>query len=341
MERRLIQKGILLCITVLLLFTACGKEVKKAENPVDEPVKEYVYPGENRIMSWNNPAYGKEEYAEGNDLRVWVSNQDDPEREYTYHGTIHWVENQGNHIFSLLCLPSDYDGTQKYPLLLMAHGFNSTFQEYNYFTNYLTENGYAVLYFDFRGGHASQGLSDGKLIQMSYDTKLSDIRVMTEYASSLPMADPQKMIFVGHSQGGMMGLITACDEDLKTRFLGMLLFSPYAFRTTYLEEFGSIDNLPDSYSLLMQKVGKDYLYSAIKYDGIIWDGISAYDKPVKIWIGDSDELIPVETAVKLAETFGDNASYEVVPGGFHDFRADVLPKLMPESILPFLNSLVK
>ena len=338
--RKVLHKIIVFSLGIcLVLCFACNKSAAIPATETNTP-KPYEYAGESRVMAWHNPAYEKPEYAEGSDFRVWVSNKSDPDREYTYYGTVHWVENQGNHIFSLLCLPSDYDGTQKYPLLLMVHGYNSTFHEYDYFTNFLTESGYAVLYFDFRGGHASQGLSDGKLIEMSYDTKLSDIRAMTDFAAGLEMVDPDKLIFVGHSQGGMMGMITACDDNLKDRFLGMLLFAPGAGHATYLDEFGSLDNLPDSYSILTEKVGRDFLYSAVKYEQIVWNKLCDYTKPVKIWIGDADEIIPTQTAIDLAAAFGENASYEIVPGGYHDFRGDVLPSLMPDSIIPFLDSLL-
>ena len=135
-------------------------------------------------------------------------------------------------------------------------------------------------------------------------------------------------------------MITACDDNLKERFLGMLLFAPGAGHATYLDEFGSLDNLPDSYTILTEKVGRDFLYSAVKYEQIVWNKLCDYTKPVKIWIGDADEIIPTQTAIDLAGAFGDNASYEIVPGGYHDFRGDVLPSLMPESIIPFLDSLL-
>lgn len=337
MKKRVLTGYVIFLLVVTMILPGCTGDLPV--EPVEQP-EGYHYPGEEKTMAWKNPAYNKEEYAEGADLFVWVNNKNDTSREYSYSGTVHWVENQGNHIFSLLCLPKDYDETQQYPLLLMVHGYNSNYHEYDYFTNYLTEAGYAVLYFDFRGGHESNTLSDGRLSQMSYDTKLSDLRAMVDFAETLPMLDQDHFIFVGHSQGGMMGAITACTEGLRDRFVGMLLLAPGIRHVTYLDEFGSLDNLPEAYTILYATVGRDFLYSAIKYDQVVWDGMKDYEYPVKILLGTKDELNKEESIQEITASFGENASYEMVEGGYHDFRDDVLPWLMPETILPYLDSLI-
>lgn len=292
-------------------------------------------------MAWSNPAYEKEEYAEGATLSTWVKSNFDEETDYSYSGTVHWVENHGNHIFSLLCLPEEYDGTQQYPLAFMVHGYNSCYREYDYYINDLTKAGYAVLLFDFRGGSETRSLSDGKMTQMSYDTKLSDIRAMVEYAETLPMVDQENFLYIGHSQGGMMGSIVACTDGLKDRFNGMLLLAPYMLHVDYLEEFGSYENFPDSYVFLYSNVGRDYLHAAAKYEEILWDQVGAYEHPVLILCGDSDELCSEEMMQTIQEAYGENATLQMVEGGYHDFRDDVLPSLMPETILPFLESLKK
>lgn len=337
MRNRIIILSVAVIVGLSILLSGCGTEMPK-ETATQSQV--YVYQGEEVTMAWRNPAYNKPEYAEGAELSVWVNNKNDPSREYSYSGIIHWVENKGNNIFSLLCLPKDYDGTQRYPLLLLVHGYNSNYHEYDYFVNYLTDAGFAVLLFDFRGGHESNSLSDGKLTQMSYDTKLSDIRAMVSFAEALPMIEQENIIFVGHSQGGMMGAITACTEGLKDRFKGMLLLAPGMRHVTYLDEFGSLENLPESYTILYAKVGRDFLYSAIKYEEIVWNEVKDYEYPVKILLGSNDELNKEAGVQEITAAFGENASYEMVEGGYHDFRDDVLPTLMPETILPFLNSLV-
>lgn len=333
--------AIFMCLTISGCQQGTAELPEETQQPMQTEGTKYVYPGEETTMAWSNPAFEDEKYAEGATLSVWVNATKNPEKEYSYSGTVHWVENHENHIFSLLCLPDDYDGTQQYPLLLMVHGYNSNFHEYNFFVNDLNEAGFAVLLFDFRGGSESSSLSDGKLTQMSYDTKLSDIRAMTEYAETLPMADKDNFIFVGHSQGGMMGAIVACTDGLKDRFNGMLLFAPAMWHAEYIEEFGSVDNFPKSYTFLYAKVGRDFLCSAVKYEDIIWENVKNYDFPVKILCGANDDFDLDENMEEILEAFGDGATLEMVEDGHHDFRDDVLPELMPNTILPFLESLKK
>lgn len=341
------KRAISMILTILICFSISGcqkgtADVSKETPPPEQTEKaEYVYPGEETTMTWSNPAFKDEKYAEGATLSVWVNPIENSDKEYSYSGTVHWVENHENHIFSLLCLPDDYDGTQQYPLLLMVHGYNSNFHEYDCYINDLTGAGFAVLLFDFRGGSDTMGLSDGKLTQMSYDTKLSDIRAMTEYAETLPMADKDNFIFVGHSQGGMMGAIVACTDELKDRFNGMLLFAPAMWHANYLDEFGSVDNFPKSYTFVYATVGRDFLCSAVKYEEIIWDNVKDYGHPVKIFCGTEDEFDLDEDMEAIWQAFGDSATLEMVEGGHHDLRDEAFLEIVPNAIIPYLESLKK
>lgn len=326
-----------LSATLLMSLAACSAGDKGVETSSTKP--RYIYPGEDREMTWHNPAYDNEEYAEGATLNVWVSASRDPERDYSYSGEIHWVENHNNHIFTLLCLPEEYDGSQTYPLLLLLHGYNSNFHEYDPMVNFFTEAGYAVLMFDFRGGHASNLLSDGKMTQMSYDTKLSDIRAVLSFAETIPMADKENFILIGHSQGGAMAQIVATDAELKDRFNGMLILAPAPLVTDYDVKYPSAEDIPETIQLLYSTTGRDFVYSAIIYEAK-FEELTDYNKPVLILHGTADEIIKEESSRAVAEKIGDNATFQLVEGGYHDFRDDVLPWLTPETIIPFLDSLL-
>lgn len=328
--------AVMLAFLAALSLAACGASTPEATEPTK---KAYVYPGEDKQMSWHNPAYDKEEYADGAVMNVWVSASKDPERDYSYSGQIHWIENCNNHIFTLLCLPDDYDGSQKYPLLFTMHGYNSNFHEYDPMVKFFTDAGYAVLLFDFRGGHMSNLMSDGKLEQMSYDTKLSDVRAVLGYAETLPMVDLQNFILIGHSQGGAMAQIVAADEQLKDRFNGMLILAPAQITMGLDEKYAEPEDIPESKVMLYATVGRDYIYAAMQH-AADFEKLPDYNKPVLVLWGTSDEIIPEEAVKTVADQIGDNAVYQQVEGGYHDFRDDVLPQLMPDTILPFLDSLL-
>lgn len=328
----------LLTASLALSLSACG-EGEAEPTPVPQK-REYVYPGENKTMMWKNPAYTDEKYAEGAEYSEWVNAKNDTGHEYSYTGTVHWIENRDNHIFSVLCLPSDFDGTQKYPLVVMLHGFNSTLNEYDYFVNYLTDAGFALLMFDFRGGHESAGRSDGKLTDMSFDTRLSDVRAVVSYARQLEMVDQNNLLLIGHSQGGMMAVLTAMDAELSQVFNGMLICDPYIISESFVSQFAGMEELPESYTVLAATVGRDYISSALKYADFM-DQIGSYNKPVLLLLGDQDEIVHGEDVLALRDAFGSNVEFVSVAGGYHDFRDDVLPQLMPDTIIPFLNSLIQ
>ncbi len=333
-------------IAVLILCgTGCSKNAQDAK-PEESEKPVYVYPGETTVMTWKNPAFNQPEYSEGTELSFRISPEFDKDREYSYSGTVHWIENQGNHIFSLLCLPKDYDGNQTYPLLIWGHGFNATFREIDYYANFLTDAGYALLAFDFRGGHSSNGTtsaagkSDGKMIQMSLDTKLSDLKAVLSFSDSLPMIDHDKLVYIGHSQGGTMGVVAGCDNMLRERFSGMLLLAP-SYPMNYLELFETVDNFPAKYKVMWCDVGKDYLYSYVRYNAHAREEDPKYGKPVLVLHGDRDTVTSEEDSMAACNAFGENARFETVLNGLHDFRDDVLPQLIPEVILPFLQSVIE
>ena len=328
---------IILLTVMALLLTACGTS-EQGTNPPEEK-KAYTYPGEERQMAYRNPAFENAATAEG---AAYSPSFTDPalQDRFSYTGKIHWVDSHNNHVFTVLCLPDGYDGSQKYPLVLMLHGFNSTLDEWNYYVRGLNDAGYACLLFDFRGGHSgSSSRSDGKMTQMSFDTKLADIRAVAEYAKGLEMIDQQNLLLAGHSQGGMMALITMCDEQLSQCFSGVLLLAPYT-DATIVSKYSSPEEVPDSASLLLCTIGRDYLYSAWKYDHLIWDTLPSYSNPVLLLTGESDEIVKVSSVEKVAKTIGDNASFHVIAGGYHDFQPELMDSVMNDFILPFFGNLV-
>lgn len=329
----------LVLAALTLLAAACGTTETAATEPAKEE-KAYVYPGEERQMAYKNPAYEDAAFAEG--AAYAPKFMDEAEREaFAYTGTVHWVESHNNHVFTVLSLPEGCDGTQKYPLVLMLHGFNSTLDEWTYYVKGLNDAGYACLLFDFRGGHSgSASRSDGKFTQMSFDTKLADVRAVVAYAETLETVDPNNFLLAGHSQGGMMALITMCDAQLKDRFNGVLLLAPYT-DAKIVERYAAPEDVPDSASLLVCTVGKDYLYGAWKYEHIIWDALPSYDRPVLLLTGGADEIVKVESVQRVADTIGGNATFAVVEDGYHDFQPELMDSVLTGSILPFLATLVK
>ena len=338
------KKVIPFLLAVLILCSACssGTPASTSAPATQAPAREkaYVYPGEERQMAYQNPVFEKEAFAEGASYTPKFTDEALRDQ-FSYTGTIHWIESHNNHVFSVLVLPDDYDAATSCPLVLMLHGFNSTLDEWNYYVKPLNDAGYACLLFDFRGGHSGNASrSDGKMTQMSFDTKLADVRSAVEYAASLDCVDASRMILAGHSQGGMMALITMCDNELSNLFKGVLLLAPYT-DAAIVAHYEKPEDVPDTASLLLCTVGKDYLYSAWKYEHSIWSKLPDYSLPVLILTGGADEIVSVSSVQKVAETVGTNAEFSVVENAFHDFQPEIVTEVVSARILPFFSALVK
>ncbi len=93
-------------------------------------------------------------------------------------------------------------------------------------------------------------------------------------------------------------------------------------------------------SMGLGTVCKDYVRSLlVHYE--VYDEIAVFKKPVKILLGTNDGLFTESAMRKAVNAYGDNASYEMVQGGAHNFMPNILETLCPDTVLPFLNGLIK
>ena len=64
--------------------------------------------------------------------------------------------------------------------------------------------GYVAFTFDFCGGYAMCGKSDGKTTEMSVLTETKDLKAVIEYVRNLSYTDSEKILLMGCSQGGFV-----------------------------------------------------------------------------------------------------------------------------------------
>lgn len=320
---------VVVCIAALLLaFSGC------ADNSDDVSIgnyeDNYVYVGEDYSFNSPNQAYTDPEYAEGTVI------------EYeTYDATVHWVSNKGDNIFTLSALPKDAKEGEKYPVLILLHGFNSTYAEYNLYIPYFIQSGFACVMFDFRGGAQSGGKSDGKIFNMTLDTEISDVKAVAAFVEKQNFVDTDNMILVGHSQGGLIAALSAASDELVDKFNGMLLLAPgFSIITKNgAQYFDGTKKIPSMSIMLNVQLGGDYIRSLIAHKDLYVE-ITSFNKPVKILLGTSDVLFSEDDMQEAIEAYGENVSYEAVDGGNHDFSAEVIATSYPKQIAPFLLSLV-
>ena len=111
---------------------------------------------------------------------------------------------QGDHgkLAAVLQTP---DGANKYPLVIVCHGFtsNKDTKLMQTLANDLEKEGIATLRFDFNG----HGKSEGRFQDMTVLNEIEDAKKVYDYAAKLP--NVISISLAGHSQGGVVASMTA------------------------------------------------------------------------------------------------------------------------------------
>lgn len=79
----------------------------------------------------------------------------------------------------------------------------------------LAEMGYVTYTFDFCGGCAINGKSDGLTTEMSVLTEAKDLESVLDYAASRSYANPNHIVVMGCSQGGFVSALVAAKERVE------------------------------------------------------------------------------------------------------------------------------
>ncbi|MEN8905273.1 MAG: alpha/beta hydrolase [Clostridiales bacterium] len=116
---------------------------------------------------------------------------------------------EGCLIKGLLYLSDSYSENEKYPLVILCHGF-AGFKELflpDFAKNFI-QHGFAVLTFDYRGFGESEG-EKGKIVP---EYQVRDIRNAILYIKTLSLIDSDKISLWGTSYGGANVITTASKE---------------------------------------------------------------------------------------------------------------------------------
>lgn len=179
----------------------------------------------------------------------------------------------------------------------------------------LTEQGYNVLAFDFSGC----GESEGQFCDMTIENLCDDLQNAVEFVRST--YTPEKLLFLGHSFGGM---ITAIMGD-KLNADGIILLSPVADVEKHVLGHSSIftgDNRENGlYSIGPFTLKMEFLESFKKSTPVI-TFCSMFKNPVIIIQGEDDTTITKEESylyVKESKNRQMDLTYKLIKNGDHNF----------------------
>lgn len=238
-----------------------------------------------------------------------------------------------NNIYGTLYLPGEEK--DKYPTVILCHGFNTNSDLLEGYCKSFAKAGYACYAFDFCGG-ALGSRSDGATTDMSVLTEAQNLMDVMDQLCELDYVDASNLFLMGQSQGGYVASYTAAQKADKVK--GLILFFPaFALQDGCWERHGSIENVPDEEEVMGMKIGGIYSKDAMSID--IYEEIGKYTGDVLICHGDKDEVVSLAYSEKAVEVYN-SAELKVIQYGTHGFQGKTAKEATQYS-LEYLNAHVE
>lgn len=204
------------------------------------------------------------------------------------------------------------------PIVIMAHGYNSSYQEPKPFAESLAMNGVASYIFDFCGG-GNNSKSEGETTEMTIFTEKSNLEDVTAMVKSWDFVDPARVALLGCSQGGLVAGLTAAANpvDYKSLVLVYPAFTIPATAPMMLKRFDADAGKPQD--VMGMKLSRKYYEVINGLDAL--DSIGAYKGEVFMVYGDKDNIV-VGSADKAAQKYEHCKQLVITDGehGFSDYR---------------------
>lgn len=218
------------------------------------------------------------------------------------------------------------DGPGKKALIIASHGFGATNARTIPYCRALAPLGLATYAYDFRGG-GLESKSDGKTTDMSVMTEARDLQAVLTQARTWDFVDPDRIVLLGFSQGGMVSAIVA--SRVPDEVFGLILVYPaFCIRDDRHREYKSLDDLPETRVIEGHgnvRVGRRYITDIWNYD--VYADLPKYTKPVLILHGDLDKVVPLRYSEEAEKTYPD-AVLHVLPGAGHGFNDEQREKAL-------------
>lgn len=225
----------------------------------------------------------------------------------------------------------------KLPLIIMAHGFNGTLEEYDTFTQLFASQGYLVYRFDFFGGSTRSKSGGQDMLEMSVLTELEDLSQVVDQLTTEPFVDSQHLLLMGTSQGGVVvSLYAAKHPDrlhrLILNFPAFVLFDDV--KKTYQElNVETPTDIPEQVIHHNSRLGNIYLQDALKID--ITDIQKRITTPTLLIQGTEDTIAPYHYALEACQRLSD-AQLVTVESGKHRMDKIFMDHAIP-AIEQFIN----
>jgi len=239
----------------------------------------------------------------------------------------------GNRMWGEVYMPKGVKG--KVPLVIIGHGYNSSWRETRPYAEALASRGVAAVIFDFCGG-SMNSRSEGLTTEMSVFTESEDMVAIMDASKKWKGIDQKRIVIMGCSQGGLVACITGSAHP--DRVNSMILIYPglnigYDAHNRHPKE--AIHS--EKFNLMGLEISHVFYDKLMDYD--VFEDIKKFDNPVVAIYGDRDGVTALNAMEKADASF-EQFETRVISQGTHGFPNPAHLKQAVDYTLDFVGTYV-
>lgn len=244
--------------------------------------------------------------------------------------SIYFTHRDGKKIYAELYMPKDKTGARS--LVILGHGYTSSYYMLKGYAEYLSLRNIACCIFDFCGG-SNYSRSDGSMLEMSVLTQAEDMKLLMGELKKNGDFTPDRLYTGGESQGGLVAALVAA--ELPSEIAGLILLYPALYIPDIMrKQFPDRSSIPAHITQLGATVGRQYADDV--YDLDVYCQIAKYTGMVLILHGSNDNMVPLHYSQKAEQEYK-NARLVVLPGAGHGIYSGAAMRTACKEIEDFIT----
>ena len=204
---------------------------------------------------------------------------------------------------------------ERFPVAVVSHEFMANRLFTMRYARLLASLGYAAFCYDFSGG-CIVGASQGKTTDMTVFTEMEDLKAVIAYAKAQPYTNPDRLLLMGCSQGGLVTALTAAEPGEQAE--AIILFYPAlsipddARKGSMMSARFDPKNIPETMRCGPMKLGRAYAASVLELDP--FSVIPAYRGDVLLVHGNADHLVDISYSERAYDAYRASAEAALEAG---------------------------